>query len=322
MPRTTSVNGLDELLDKQSQVASREQLLRLGMTERVMRYRARRGGPWQVLLPGVYLGTSGPPSMHQKEIAALLYAGPRSIITGPVALMHYSVRSIPQLSFIDVLVPASRQRQSVGFVRLHRTARLPSATSRSGLVRLASIDRAVADTAWQLQDLRDVRTVVADAVQLGRCTVSQLAGELAAGPIRGSATFRSVLAEVADGIRSVAEAELRDLIRKNRLPMPLFNPSLYDGETFLARPDAWWPKAGVAVEVDSREWHLSPEDWQRTMNRHARMGAAGIIVLHFSPRDIRTKPAEVAQRIHDALERGRQRPILPIRTVPCAETAG
>ena len=36
-----------------------------------------------------------------------------------------------------------------------------------------------------------------------------------------------------------------------------------DGETFLARPDAWWLKAGVVVEVDSREWHLSPEDWRR-----------------------------------------------------------
>ena len=31
--------------------------------------------------------------------------------------------------------------------------------------------------------------------------------------------------------------------------MPLFNPSLYLGDTFLAKPDAWWPDAGVAAEV-------------------------------------------------------------------------
>ena len=73
------------------------------------------------------------------------------------------------------------------------------------------------------------------------------------------------------------------MIRTARLPMPLFNPSLYDGDLFLGKPDGWWPDAGVAGEVDSRAWHLSPEDWDRTRRRHDRMAAVGIIVLHFSP---------------------------------------
>ena len=160
--------------------------------------------------------------------------------------------------------------------------------------------------------------MVADAVQLGRCTLNELADELRNGPIKGSAMFRSVLAEVADGIRSTAEGDLRDLIRTARLPMPLFNPSLYLGDTFLAKPDAWWPDAGVAAEVDSREWHLSPEHWDRTRHRHTLMGAVGIIPLHFSPHDIRTDPATVIKRIKDALESGLNRPPLPIRTVPCS----
>ena len=107
--------------------------------------------------------------------------------------------------------------------------------------------------------------------------------------------FRSVLGEVAEGIRSTAEGDLRDLIKKARLPMPLFNPSLYVGDAFLAKPDAWWPDAGVAGEVDSREWPLSPEDWDRATRRHDLMGAAGIIPLHFSPKQIRREPVEVAQ---------------------------
>ena len=102
----------------------------------------------------------------------------------------------------------------------------------------ALVERAAADgtgasrragTARLLNTLRDVRAVVADAVQLGRCTVRELGDELACGPVKGSAMFRSVLAEVADGIRSTAEGDLRDVIRVNRLPMPLFNPSLYLG---------------------------------------------------------------------------------------------
>ena len=221
------------------------------------------------------------------------------------------------LDIIDVLVPERRQRLSTGFARLHRTARMPTRVSSSGPVHLTLVPRAVADTARQLTDLRDVRAVVADAVQLRRCTVSQLAEELRNGPIKGSAMFRSVLAEVADGIRSTAEGDLRDLIRTARLPMPVFNPSLYDGDVFLGKPDVWWPDAGVAAEADSRAWHLSPADWDRTRRRHDLMAAAGIIPLHFSPRELRREPTMVAKRLRDALTRGLNRPPLPIRTIPC-----
>ena len=318
MPRTSSPAGLAGLLEQQSSVVSRGQLLALGMKDSAMQYRVRRGGPWQILLPGVYLTASGVPSLSQKEVAALLYAGPGSLITGPLALMHHSIRSGSAADVIDVLVPAGRQRVSAGFARLHRTTRMPARSSSAGPVRLTLVPRAVADTARQLTELRDVRAVVADAVQLGRCTVSQLAEELRTGPVRGSAVFRSVLAEVADGIRSTAEGDLRDVVLTARLPMPLFNPSLYDGDLFLGKPDGWWPDAGVAGEVDSRAWHLSPEDWDRTRRRHTLMAVAGIIPLHFSPKEIRTTPTEVTQQIRDALESGLNRPPLPIRTVPCS----
>jgi len=311
------LEGLGELLEKQSSVVSRGQLLTLGMSDRAMQYRVRRSGPWRKLLPGVYLAATGIPSLYQKELAAVLYAGPGSLVTGPMALMHHSIRSGSPIDVIDVLVPTDRQRLSTGFARLHRTVRLPARASSIGLVRLALAPRAVADTARQLTELRDIRAVVADAVQLGRCTIGQLAEELRIGPVKGSALFRSVLAEVADGVRSTAEGDLRDVIRTARLPMPLFNPSLYNGDVFLGKPDAWWPDAGVAGEVDSREWHLSPEDWDRTRRRHDRMAAAGIIVLHFSPAQIRREPAEVAQMIKGALDRGIRRPGLLIHTVPC-----
>jgi hypothetical protein len=94
-----------------------------------------------------------------------------------------------------------------------------------------------------------------------RCAVNDLAAELSDGPNIGSALFRQALTDVADGIRSTAEADLKDLLARSGLPMPLFNPSVYDADgTFIARPDAWWPELGIAVEVDSREWHMSPED--------------------------------------------------------------
>jgi hypothetical protein len=65
-------------------------------------------------------------------------------------------------------------------------------------VRLAPAPRAVADAAWQLTSLDDVRAVVADALSSGRCTLAELTTELNEGPIRGSALFRSALADLAD----------------------------------------------------------------------------------------------------------------------------
>jgi hypothetical protein len=318
MPRTAQPAGLSQLLDSQLAVVSRPQLLALGLTDKAMRHRLRPGGPWQVLLPGIYLGTNGAPTLIQKEMAALLHAGPGSVITGPTALFHHGIRAAADLDIVDVLIPADRQRRSTAFTRLYRTARMPEQTAFSGPVRLALAPRAVADTVRELNSVRDVRAVTAEAVQLGRCTISQLASELSMGPIRGSAIFRLALGEVAEGIRSTVEGDLRDLIVAAKLPTPLFNPSLYDGDTFIAKPDAWWPGAGVAAEADSRQWHLSPEAWDRTRERHDRMAAIGIIALHFSPRQIRQESGTVVKMIRGALERGHQRPPLPIRTIPCA----
>jgi hypothetical protein len=173
--------------------------------------------------------------------------------------------------------------------------------------------RAVADAARGMTELREVRALVASVVQDGRCPPEMLIHELGRGPIRGSALLRQVLAEVAEGVRSVAEADFLDLIKRSRLPVPLLNARIYSaGGTFIASPDAWWPQAGVAAEVDSREWHLRPADWERTMSRHARMSGHGIIVLHFTPGQIRSGPAHVTSAIANALKAGSARPPLPI----------
>jgi very-short-patch-repair endonuclease len=124
------------------------------------------------------------------------------------------------------------------------------------------------------------------------------------------------LLEIADGVRSTVEADLRKLVKRSKLPDPLYNPRLYAGHEFIAMPDAWWPEAGVAVEIDSRQWHLSPADWERTMARHSRMSAVGITVLHYPPSKLHAEPKVVIAEIGSALDIGRSRPQLPIRTQP------
>jgi len=271
------------------------------MSTAALRHRLRDGGPWRVLLPGIYLAATGTSTVSQREVAAVLYAGQGSVITGPAALRRYGIRGSSTVA-MDVLVPVSCRRSGSGFVRLHRTTRMPTQLFTDGPVRFAPAARAVADTARLLKNARDVRAVVADAVQRGKCLPERLVDELNGGPVQNSALLRLALDDIASGIRSPAEADLRILIKRSRLPEPMFNPLLFAGDTFIASPDCWWAHAGVAGEVDSREWHLSPEDWEQTMSRRTRMSAHGIIVLHFSPRQIRTQPRQVAAAIRSALD--------------------
>jgi len=321
MTRTSRADpdSLDRILHEQLGVIARHQAPAAGVTVSALRHRLRSGGPWSTLLPGVYLAMTGTPTPLQQEMAALLYAGPGSMVTGPAALRcHHIGSAMPDL--VDVLVPATRQRQDAGFARLHRTTRMPGRIWERGPIRYVPPARAVADTARGTDSLRDVRAVVADAVQRRACQVQDLAAELTAGPSAGSALFKLALADVAGGIRSVAEADLKDLLAKAKIPAPLFNPALYDTDgTFIARPDAWWPELGIAIEVDSREWHLSPQDHASTLARGRRMARYQIIVLRFTPGQIRSEPAAVARDIRQALAGAQGRPPLNLRTVPAGE---
>ena len=305
------------LLGKQHSVVTREQAEAAGLTQAAIDYRIRPDGPWQRVLPGVYLAVTGVATPRQREVAALLYAGPASVLTGLSALRRHRFRASAG-DVIDVLVPSERQRGSRSFASLHRTTKMPELYCAEGAVRWVLPARAVADAARGMTILADVRAVVAESVQRGHCSLAMLRAELESGPVQGSALLRRTLAEVADGIRSAAEADLRDLIKRARLPVPMFNPRLYAGDTLIAVPDCWWPEAGLAAEVDSREWHLSPRDWEHTMRRHASMSSYGIITLHFTPRQIRQEAAVVAAAIRDALRAGRKRPQLPIRAVSAA----
>jgi very-short-patch-repair endonuclease len=54
------------------------------------------------------------------------------------------------------------------------------------------------------------------------------------------------------------------------------------------------------------------------MRRHAEMSSHGILVLHFTPGQIRSDPATVVAAITDTLRAGQARPRLPIVALPAA----
>ena len=279
----------------------------------MLEHRLRPGGPWQKLVPGVYLAMTGPASTKQREMAALLHAGPRSALTGLAAVRRHGL-SVLDTGPVDVVVPASVRRQSTGFVRIQHSTRMPREVCVDGKIRYVLVARAVADAARTMASARELRALVAQAIQRERCSVALLETELEQGPMAGSAPFRAALAEARAGIRSVPEGDLRALLKKERMPMPVFNARLYVGTSLIAVADAWWEEAGVVAEVDSRAYHYSAQDWQKTMQRHDRLVAHGVLLLHFTPSQIRATPEEVVEQIRAALVAGRKRPRLAITT--------
>jgi len=301
-------------------VVSRAQALECGVSRGRLDHLVRPGGRWQRILPGVYVMTNGAVSVDQRAMAALLYAGPRSLLTGAAAVRRHRL-NCAGLNVVDVLVPADVRVRSAGYVRIVRTGRMPEKCCRTQRIRFTLLPRAVADAARPMTSLGDVRAVVAEAVQNGRCELAALAAELEQGPVAGSRFFRLALRECAAGSRSAAEGELMTLIGRSALPEPMYNAELYTADgTFLGIADAWWQRAGVAAEVDSRRYHLSPADYERTMMRHNRMAAHGINVLHFLPDTVKSDPATVIRSLRGAISAGSARP--PLRIVAKPSTPG
>src|SRR5580704_16821254 len=103
---------LNKTLRDQEQVITRTQALSLGLSPSQIRHRIRpSSGPWQCLLPGVYLAATGTPTQRQHGLR------------------------VPERRPLAVLVPASQRRRSHAFVRVWPTTRMPKFVLSDGAVR-------------------------------------------------------------------------------------------------------------------------------------------------------------------------------------------
>jgi hypothetical protein len=313
MPRRSVFDHarLSRTLDAQHQVITRGQALACGVPRSTVTSWCQPKGKWQRLLPGVYLTVTGRPTPEQRLTAAQLYAGPRSVITGAAALRSYRLRA-PGPDVIDVLVPQATRRQSVGFVRIHRTRRLPR-VYRIGVIRYAVPPRAVADSAQLLASLNDVRAVVAEAIQKQTCSIAQLGLELQQAGTRDGSQLRIALIDIRAGSRSVAEIRFRERVEKSSLPPPRYNVFLRSADgTDIGEVDAWWAEAGVSVEIDSQEYHFYRADWLKTEAKRSRLLKHGIFPHNIAPVRVENDWDAVYAELRSSLEKGRQRPRLPI----------
>jgi hypothetical protein len=298
----TAMENLAAMLDGQLGIASRAQLLTAGMSD-VTIYRRVRHGAWQRLLPGTFALFSGEPTNRQRHFAAMLYAGAGAQLTGASALRTYGLRYLPRDDRVFVLVPHSVRRKSLNFLQIRRTLDLDEHARLSGDgFLMCSPARALVDTCREITDFRAVRALTAEAIQRRYVSLAALDAEVRRAGRSRTALIRRAAAEVGSGTRSAPEAELREILNASRiLPRLAWNAPLRSTDgTRLPTPDGWLEAAAIAVEVDSREYHLSPEDWERTLRRHNELARYGVLVMHFTPSQIRDEPVAVRTAVEDA----------------------
>lgn len=254
-------------------VRSAQQLRAEGVTAGRAATQCLPGGPWQLLLPGVFLLRSGPPTTEERLHGALLYAGrpPASarrpvtappgpeygeaMVTGLAALALYGFASAPPaiaLHRIDVLVPRTRRLRSTRFVQVVRAAAPPRPQTRLGMP-LAPVERALADAVAASADAATVRALLTEAVRAGHCEPTAVVRELGAAKLLGRAHVGDAVEELLAEGRAVAEDRLYEMVRRHGLPVPLWNVDLcLPGGACLGSVDAYWPEQAVAVEITAR----------------------------------------------------------------------
>lgn len=328
-PAPLSPRPLSDLTDAARQrVLTARALREHGVSAAVANERCRPGGPWQLLLPGVYLLHAGQPTSEERLRAVLLYAGRQlvpeqggpggrsrgsqreAMVTGQAALALHGFAAAPPLRALDtleVLVPRTRRLRSTGCAHIVRGQVLPEPQHVTGLP-VAPVPRALADAVRELADADTVRRLLVEAVRGGHCEAQAVVRELSHARLLDHPQVEDGAAALFTESRALAEGQLHQMVQRFGLPDPCWNVDLQlPGGPPLGAVDAFWPEQSVALELDMRAPHGSSEAdgaaarySAHTRKREALEGL-GLTVVRVTADTLREAPEQQAVVVRTAL---------------------
>jgi hypothetical protein len=289
-------------------VATSAELIALGLNGHVIDERCRDGGPWRRMQQGIVLLGNAPPSRAQRIQAALTVAGPEAMLSGIDALALHGLSGAHLDGPVHVLAPARRHSRLVDGVFFDRTSALPVPQLRARFP-VAPLPRATIDTCRRTPSADHVRALLTSVIREARISPTTLREELDRSTSRGAALPRRILAEMDDGVRSLAQGWAKRLARRAGLPTPGWRvPITSPTGAHLATPDAWWDEVGLAWQVDSYAFDLAPAEYAAALRRATHLTAAGVVVVHTPPAQLRDSPVEVADLLRAAHAQAAARP--------------
>ncbi|WP_405582732.1 hypothetical protein [Streptomyces sp. NBC_01092] len=326
-----SPRPLRHLSEVHRRVMTTAQLKSHGVAPAEMSEQCRADGPWQQILPGVFLLHPGPPTSEERLHAVLMYAArertsgvpsqpgdgeghaapayAEAMITGLAALTLHGFSATPPLTAldtIDVLVPRMRRLRSTGCARILRAPALPTPRQVTGLP-VAPVPRALADAVAELTDASAVRRLLTEAVRAGHCEPASVVRELNQAKLLSRPhVVDAVDSLLAEG-RAIAEDRLYAMVHEHGLPDPVWNVDLrLPGGPHLGGLDAYWPEQAVAVELDTRaprQGHRQDDDalWSEYARKRETLERLGITVVHITPKKLRDGMEQQAAVVRTAL---------------------
>jgi Transcriptional regulator, AbiEi antitoxin len=253
-----------ELLDFQSRVVGHRQAVRHGVTEAAVARRAK-SGTWQRLHRGTYATFSGVPSREARLWAALLRAGPGSVLSHETAAEVHQLLDKPAPK-IHVTVPAQRnpaRRSPIQGVIIHRSRNLASEPHPPWQLPRTPIAETVLDLVESATTTDDAFAWLTQAIGRNLVNDGMLTAALAARKrMRRRPWLVEALADVADGVMSPIELRyVRDVERAHGLPQAKRQArrELDGGVRYL---DNLYEAFQLCVEIDGRLTHPPEQKWR------------------------------------------------------------
>ena len=285
------------LVASQRTIVAHEQLLRLGLTRRVIAHWIATGR-LHIEFRGVYSVVNGQLPPLAREQAALLACGEGAFLSHRSAAFVWGMRKIAPAT-VEITV-VGRSRASRKGIRVHRIRAIDDREVRhhEGLW-VSSPARAVLEVAavapGELVDVIDegLARRVLDRRELERVLARNR-------PCRGAARLAALLGdETAMAItRSKAEKAFLRLMRDAGLPRPEVNV-----EFGSYVPDFMWRRERLIVELDSPTFHGGPGAFQNDREKDLFYRDARFDVLRFTREHVVHEPARVLVRVVRALPR-------------------
>ncbi len=281
------------LLEHQSGVVSRRQLVDLGVTQGDLRRWLRRR-ELVVVHPGVYVAHTGPLSWSSRAWSAVLrYA--------PAALSHHSVVHAAG-DLIHVAVDAGRAPVRTKGVRVHRLAGFEERVQWNLAPPRVRLEDAVLALCSEAGSRVEALTIAADVCRRRRTTPERLLGELTHHPrIRHRDWLRAVLVETAEGVQSPLESGyMRKVERAHGLPRGHRQLREATSQGIVYR-DLVYEAHKTIVELDGRVGHELSRDRWNDMDRDLEALTGDRLTVRIGWRQVEDRSCETAERLASVL---------------------
>jgi very-short-patch-repair endonuclease len=278
------------------------QLADLGVMAPAVTHRVRKGELERVF-PRVYRSTLVPPTVAQAAMAAVLWAGERSVASHRTAAALWGIAGLERGGRVELWVPAGRAPRNARVV-VHRGTVTGNDRRMADRVPVTSPARTIVDLAAVL-DGEPLEAALEDVLHRGLTTALVIERRLAAlgGSGRaGSGRLRRLLAQRDQApAESRLEVKVWRLLRRAGLRPVRQYPVRCEGRTF--RLDFAWPKLKVAVEAEGFVAHGGRVAHVADRRRLAALVAAGWSIVPVTWTDCTTDPEVFIERVRAALLR-------------------